>query len=317
MIAKKAHSSIVGNHAEGKRRGKLVIWLGVPAVLMLLIGVCFWLWHIEWLRPWLAGIGAALVAILGPIPGLLSPETRLKWLALVVVAALIGGGTWYISKYMEDQEQEAQYREHFSESLLNQIPPIMKNELCRGVARQLQHLVKTRDYQGAKQQSTILRALSPSNGHALYFAGEADRGLRDYGDMLSALKNYLYYADKNQAEAYEGSADDCYDRASGYCAERTAWIEHLLANYFYVRAQSQKGSEKAVTLEEVVAHELYVARRREVGFHADSTTRDTTDLLRQAAEQMKALGLGSNQALSIAAQVEDARNRPSSTVPQK
>ena len=318
MTPKKGHPSEgSGEHVKGRGRSKFVIRLGIPVFLIFLIGVCIWLWQIEWLRPWLASFGAALVAFLGPIPGLLSPESRLKWLVLVVVAALIGGGTWYITKYMEDQMHEAQYKDAFSESLLNHVPPNIKDELCGGVARQLQHLVRTRDYQGLKSQSTILRALSPANGHALYFGGEADRGLPDYGDMLTAFKNYLYNADRNQAEAYTGSADDCYNRASGYCGERTAWVEHLLANYFFVRAQRQQGSEKSATLEEVVAHELYTLRRRELGFHADATTRDTADLLRQASEQLNALGLDSSQVSSLVAQVEEARHKAASTSPQR
>ncbi len=235
----------------------------------------------------------------------------------MAVAALIGVGTWYASKYEENQRNEARYDEMFSESLLKQLSPNVKDELCKGVARPLQQLVIHRDYQGAKRGSTILRAFRPANGHALYFGGEAYRGLEDYGEMLSAFRSYLYNADKNPVEAYEGDADQCYARPSGYCAERTAWIEHLLGNYFFVRAQRLRGSAKIVALQQAVTDEGYMTRARKIGFNADLTTRDTTDLLRQTAEQLKALDQSPTKALSLLSQVEEERRKATTTSPGK
>jgi hypothetical protein len=98
-----------------------------------------------------------------------------------------------------------------SENLLKQIPPDVQNELCMKEARPLQQLVLNRKYQGAVRRSAILRALRPDNGHALAFAGYAYQGLMDYGEMLTALRRYLHYADKNRAEAFNGDADAIID----------------------------------------------------------------------------------------------------------
>lgn len=57
--------------------------LSAPSLLGVLIVflVCVALWEIAWLRPYLAAGGAGLAAFLGPIPGIISPDSRSKWLA--------------------------------------------------------------------------------------------------------------------------------------------------------------------------------------------------------------------------------------------
>jgi hypothetical protein len=307
--SKKAHPVSESHHIGNRRHSWLVALLLVTFIITLAISACVWLWQVEWLRPWLAGSGAALVALLGPIPGLLSPEARGKWLVLVGVAALIGVGTWYASKYEEGERDEARYDLLFSETLLKQIPADVQNELCRKEARPLQQLVLNHDYRGAMRRSAILRALSPDNGHALAFAGYAYQGLRDYGEMLTALKRYLHYADKNQGEAFSGDADACYARPSGYCGERTAWIENLLADYFFVRAQSLQGAEKIAALQQAATDIDYMLRVRKIGFDADKTVHDTVDMLQQVAAQLKTLGQSPDKCLALAAQVRDERRK--------
>src|SRR5436853_472893 len=154
--------------------------------------------------------------------------------------------------------------------------------LTIGICVWLWHIVSLRPW-----LATFGTALRSANGHALYFEGEAYRGLKDYGEMLSAFRSYLFNADKDPAEAFEGDANACYDRPSGYCGERTAWIEHLLANYFFARAQRSRESEKTTALQQAVTEVGYMMKSRQIGFNADLTTRDTTDLLRETAEQLK------------------------------
>jgi hypothetical protein len=282
---------------------------GVLTLLVLTLAICVWLWHVEWLRPWLASFGAGMVALLGPIPGLLSSEMRTKWLILIAVAALIGVGTWYASKNAEDEKGQAQYRDSFFESLLKQMRPEARDEFCKGDAKQLRQLVLDRNYRQAKRETMMLQAYCPTSGHALAFAGYAYQGLQDYGEMLTAFNSYLSYADKHPLEAYDGDQEKCDERPSGYCAERTAWIEHLMANYFFGRAQTSAGSEKIDDLRQVVAHEKYMLRPRKVGFHGDVTAHDSTDLLRQTASELQALGQEPGEALLLLAQIEEERRK--------
>jgi hypothetical protein len=277
-------------------------------VILILIGLGVWLWHIGWHRSVLVSVGAGAVALLGPIPGLLTPESRRKWLFLVLVAALIGVGTWYAVKSGEQQLEETREDLSFAFSALALSPAEVKDSVCKSMARPLQQLIKSREYEKARRQSRMLQTLSPANGHALFFAGEAFRGLHDNGQMLTAFNYYVFNADKRGQESSNGDADVCYDRPSGYCAERAAWVDHLLANHFFASGMNIEGSKKTVPLENAVAHERSMYKRRATGFRADATTLDSVDLLRRTAEQLKPIAAQSSEADSLANSVEQARN---------
>ena len=100
---------------------------------------------------------------------------------------------------------------------------------------------------------TLLK-LDPKNGHALYYTGELAR-LKDplrftsksclkvpfteSASILDPYHNDFYrYLDTAASLAAietggDVSAEACYQRAKGYCPQRTAWIHHLLANDLY------------------------------------------------------------------------------------
>ncbi len=107
-----------------------------------------------------------------------------------------------------------------------------------------------------------LSEMDANNGHALYFSGEikrlraametpasfdADRcpvsqvppDLTIYeADFLEYLEHWseLPADEKGPDDQMGNYASVCYDRASGYCWQRTRWIEHLLANDLYRKA---------------------------------------------------------------------------------
>lgn len=56
--------------------------------------------------------------------------------------------------------------------------------------------------------------------------------------MRSVFYRYLDQAERT-SESNTGNAESCYERESGYCAERTGWIAHIMANDFYEEAQMQ------------------------------------------------------------------------------
>jgi hypothetical protein len=73
--------------------------------------------------------------------------------------------------------------------------------------------------------------LDPNNGYAHYYAGEAKRWMgmreashRDFYRYLSYVESSLFPAGVPAVDL-----EASYRLVHGYCAERTAWIHHLLA----------------------------------------------------------------------------------------
>jgi hypothetical protein len=292
-------------------RGRDYSGFGMISILFLIVVVCIVLWHYERLQPWIASIGSAMVTILGTAPGLMNPEMQRKWLALVGVAALIGLGTLFASKYEEAQRDNARNSAEFSKSLLRRsgIAPAVGDQLCKGAAREIQQLVLGKQFGEVLRRTEVLRIVQPGNGHVLAFEGYAYRGLKDYGSMLTAFNNYEHNADKNQADALSGAQEDCYDRPSGFCAERTALVAHYLADYSYLLAQTSRGAAKIQNLQDVVTHEKDMLKTRTIGFRGDSSVPDSVSLLRDTAGQLAALGQPADEALAMAHGIEEERRK--------
>lgn len=103
----------------------------------------------------------------------------------------------------------------------------------------------------------LIKDLPPENGHALYFSGEIKR-IRDTNHFTSKscikmplpnnfdlneyhddFNKYLNIAATINTTKIEGVGSSiCYERVNGYCLERIAWINHLLANDFYEEAMA-------------------------------------------------------------------------------
>src|ERR1700752_4404235 len=99
--------------------------LGVIAIML----ACVALWDVDWLRPYLVAGGAGLAAFLGPIPGIISAEARNKWLASVVVAALITIGTWIAARDLDERLDQAAAHEKFVLAALRDLPPQGRSSL--------------------------------------------------------------------------------------------------------------------------------------------------------------------------------------------
>jgi hypothetical protein len=84
------------------------------------------------------------------------------------------------------------------------------------------------------------------NGHGLYFSGEAwrakakqDPTRADFSRERVREHFFRYLASEPGLALIERDGDGaaCYLREKGYCAERTAWINHLMAIDYYQQAQ--------------------------------------------------------------------------------
>jgi hypothetical protein len=86
--------------------------------------------------------------------------------------------------------------------------------------------------------ANVLLEQDSKNGHGLYFQGEAWRFKAGNDPKESALYRdrvrefFLRYIANERLlpqNERDGDGNSCYDREKGYCKERTAWINHLMA----------------------------------------------------------------------------------------
>ena len=166
------------------------------------------------------------------------------------------------------------------------------------------------DFRQAEKLVDALKAHDPQNGHAWYFAGEIKRvrnsslftakscfkGWPDgKSEGLEAYQQDFYYYREIAITlpALETGGDPgseaCYNRARGYCAQRIAWIHHLLANDFYVHALTLTGRNRIAPLSRAreFAVEARKYRRPEGGEGFDQCI-DTTTLVEKINEELDA-----------------------------
>jgi hypothetical protein len=127
----------------------------------------------------------------------------------------------------------------------------------------------TADARGMRQQyqfqrfdcvANIARALlevDQDNGHGLYYFGEVwnVRSIQDparevylRARMREAFRRYLS-VERNLADSEkDGTAAACYLRSKGYCAERTAWINHLMAIDFLRMARNESDRDTKIKM---------------------------------------------------------------------
>jgi hypothetical protein len=149
----------------------------------------------------------------------------------------------------------------------------------------------------AQQDADAVFRLDANNGSGFYYSGEIKRlnhpalftekscpiagavkTLKAANESLDAYEtDFYHYLDAEAAlpESAKGggtSGELCYTRASGYCPQRTAWIDHLLANDLYQEALDEgdaaaQSSElgRALKLEQNAAG-LYQDQNHNPGF---------------------------------------------------
>lgn len=119
----------------------------------------------------------------------------------------------------------------------------------------------------AEADANAILELDPTNGTGFYYMGEIERlsnpglftekscpiaaGVKAQRGELDAYEaDFYHYLDveASRPESAQGgkeSSDPCYTSPAGYCPQRTAWIDHLLANDLYQESliADNKGAE--------------------------------------------------------------------------
>lgn len=98
------------------------------------------------------------------------------------------------------------------------------------------------DFERAQENLILIRQLDIDNGHLHYYRGEIKRKLgrkiESHADFFRYLEVEKSLPESKQDERLD--AEICYQRADGYCRQRTGWICHLLANDSFEEAKQTK-----------------------------------------------------------------------------
>jgi len=141
-------------------------------------------------------------------------------------------------------------------------PIALASELRTAFARARDNLERngSADFSRAEALIEALKSIDQNNGHAWYFAGEIKRiqnraSFTPKGCFRGSVAGQIESLETYQQDFYrylevaqslpaietggDTSSEICYRRPKGYCLQRTAWIYHLFANDFYLRAMAQ------------------------------------------------------------------------------
>ena len=174
----------------------------------------------------------------------------------VVIALLVGGSApWWWAMLFPPQALSSEcFPENIKaqSELLNMGDNIVSASVIKSIAKIMREQFRLQHFECVNNLAKVLLHADQDNGHGLYYSGELWRvktsqnpNNKDYfqGRMREHFYRYLDIEPHLTENERVGDADACYQRAKGYCAERTAWICHLMAYDFY--HQAQKAVDKA------------------------------------------------------------------------
>jgi hypothetical protein len=251
---------------------------------VLISGALVFIWASrskEWL-PWVAtgaaGFGATFCAAAGMMP----PEVRGRWLMNVaggIFAALV---TWYTAFDQNNQITNWHDRfeaikirhdllqndlKHYVEALpsdstaeiLKKASEILVNRFAEGAksAIDAKRAFRPEDFYSAQDVISFMSGLDRSNGHALYYSGEI---ARKTGDPDNGHQQFFRYLETESTlgttARVGGTTIDACRTPRGYCRQRTAWIDHLLANDIYKDTLRKKKAAESEVKAENSAHQF-------------------------------------------------------------
>jgi len=99
---------------------------------------------------------------------------------------------------------------------------------------------------------SFMQRIDDNNGHACYFSGEVRRRIGKADESHQFFYRYLEEQAKLGDRHRDGGtgSEICYERPRGFCAQRSGWIHHLLANDFYKKGMAAtERAEKRVQFE--------------------------------------------------------------------
>ena len=294
------------------------------AILVAIVAVCFsLLWYfIAPLRPYLVPIGTALGALFAAIPGLVTEDTRGRWIPAILGSVVVGLVTWYTTLNLETKleqkqgdlettqkelktvERRYQTLEHDVRNIVLALPEEERQAVILQASRALAYAYRTdvlekqrpedRTYEQVDDLVKFMLSIDRSNGHALYYAGQAKRARKMKDVYQDDWFRYLEAENSLPADSEERSGSTsisaCEKNPRGYCRQRTAWIQHLLANdYFEDGRKAADQKKKRDGYQIALKYARATLTNFPGGFRGSGQGIPTTDLQRLLEEELKKL----------------------------
>jgi hypothetical protein len=235
-------------------------------------------------------VGQRAAADAGRTADTKSRSGRRRWVWLAAAALIVAGiAAFFTVRYKQAQSTNAK--------VLKAVGALRQDFRQAGSDAPA---VRAQYFAASWQDVDAILQLDPNNGTALYYSGELRRhsnralftenscpiadGLKaQKGELDHFEADFYRYLDieASLADSDKGGAISsgiCYSRPSGYCPQRTAWIDHLLANDLYQEAlvsddpvAQTNALERALKLEQSAA-QLYQDQNHNPGFTQCETT---------------------------------------------
>jgi hypothetical protein len=263
----------------------------IVSTIVLAIVFASLLYQVPVLRPYLVAFVAAVGALFAAMPGIFSDTPLVRWTAAIVGGVCVGAGTWYTATDLEERLRIQQQLNSAISTAVNQITPEERAPLLVKLASSMLYMFDHGHYAAVHELSNVVLRIVPENGHALNFNGEYWRINKNRENMRGSFKRYLAHS-HSVAESRTGSRTNCYERASGYCAERTAWISHMMANDFYAEAVgAANATEKKDGLQQALRFARDALTLHRCGFEKTTSFESTIRIQSRAIAALAGLGL--------------------------
>jgi hypothetical protein len=234
----------------------------LSSVALLILGAAFfWLWQMqEWQVP-ISATAAGLGAVLAAGAGLVSPEEKGRWILAIAGGIFTAWVTWYANgalAYQLNAETEVaeSWRNRFETShsdftqYVRELPPDAVAQLVGAAGTKLRTRFNAaiaikgfgpKNFQTSRDIIDFIKSFrnENDNGHVQYFLGEIERKSKDPQQGHQRFFAYLRGAEDSGTD--RGALGDVPCRtADGFCRERTAWVNNLLAHDFFADAEKMQ-----------------------------------------------------------------------------
>lgn len=182
-----------------------------------------------------------------------------KIVVAVVITLLVGGSSpwWWIILFPKPTPVPTP-TECSPDTLRTQLlrAGSEKPTVIKSSAQTMRDRLRLQDFDCIYGLAGVLLQDDQDNGHGLYFSGEVwrvkakqDPSRADFSRdrMREHFFRYLATEPGIALSERDGDAAACYLREKGYCAERTAWINHLMAIDYY--QQGQDATNKKIKIQ--------------------------------------------------------------------
>jgi hypothetical protein len=224
---------------------------------------------------------------------------RLRRRKPIAIAVVIGIVVIAIGNFVDGLKKITEFTEKLSDPTPTSIPDLQRIVLSTSgqAAREFDSKTHGKAVPVARSEfadtQKLLRRISrldPGNGHAIYYSGLIIRWTGDRPGSHTVLYSYLEGIRRSGALQAEddGSVQYCSDYWRGFCKQRAAWLNHLLALDFTRDAKEEKQPEIALQWRRKAMEHAEAATRLYGGFSDPKQGTPTVVLLEQLRKEIAA-----------------------------